>query len=179
MSQGWLKIGADAPKRIVSREDVADVIVDRLSPEEVREVGEALAYEWVSEFLEEQKFIRHQSVVQTELVRRRWGKDIGEDVVASTNPVVPPAVAASPRPKASQRKPRPQLAKMVARDWGTQDGQRVLLGHTMRGLGQHFGVSHSSLYEVPLFVEKILPLRQRGQRGQQANAWRQRSSRDR
>jgi hypothetical protein len=184
MSQVWLKIGADAPKAAEISGELVSVVASKFIPAEWRALGDVLAQEWVSQYVEEQTFVRHQSAVQTELVRRRRGTSIGEDFVTSTNPVVPTAVAASPRPKltrpkAGQRKPRPKLAQMVDRAWRTQEGQRMLVGHTMRGLGQHFGVSHTSFYEVPFFVAKILPLRQRGLRGQQANAWRERSGRNR
>ncbi len=183
MSQASVKIGFDAPKSDESSKQLVTAVASKVTPEEWRALGDVLVQQWVSQHVEEQVFIRHQSAVQTELVRRQRGKTIQPDLASSANPTVPPAVA-SPRqkqasPKAGQRTPRPKLAKMVAREWETQDGQRILLGHTMRGLGQHFGVSHSSLYEVPLFVDKIQPLRQRGRRGQQANAWREKRGRDR
>ncbi len=184
MSQASVTIGFDAPKSDESSKQLVTAVASKVTPEEWRALGDVLVQQWMSQYVEEQVFIRHQSAVQTELVRRQLGKTIQPDLASSANPTVPPAVASARQkqasPKAGQRTPRPKLAQKVDREWKTQEGQRLLVGHSLRGLAQHFGLrSHSSLYDVPLFVEKILPLRQRAQRGQQANAWRGRVDRDR
>lgn len=78
------------------------------------------------------------------------------------------------------RVPRPQLAKAVEREWSTKEGQRFLLGSTMRALRNHFGLrSHTSLYDVPLFNERIRPLREGARTAQSAGAWMERNARDR
>ena len=78
------------------------------------------------------------------------------------------------------RVPRPGLAKAVEREWHSREGKCLLLGASMRALGNHFGLcSHTSLYDVPLFNEKIRPLRERARTAQSAGAWIERNARDR
>jgi hypothetical protein len=78
------------------------------------------------------------------------------------------------------RVPRPRLAKSVEREWGTKEGRLLLLGASMRVLGEYFGLgSHTSLYDVPLFNEKIRPLREGARTARSAGAWMERNVRDR
>jgi hypothetical protein len=78
------------------------------------------------------------------------------------------------------RSPRPKLAKKMYDLWETADGKRMLLSLTMRALATQLGISsHTSLYDVPFFVQTILPLRQRGRAGQQAANWIERNARTR
>jgi hypothetical protein len=75
---------------------------------------------------------------------------------------------------------RPGLAKKVAAAWATPEGKRMLVSLPMRDLAAPFGVtSHTSFYYVPLFKEKILPLRKRGKNGQQAADWFEKNARSR
>jgi hypothetical protein len=96
-----------------------------------------------------------------------------------------PAVAQRPRqPNAAMapkkiRIPRPGLAKKIEDAWATMEGRRLLLSLSMRDLAKHFGVSHSSFYEVPLFVNTILPRRQAARRGQQSADWMEKNARSR
>jgi len=50
----------------------------------------------------------------------------------------------------------------------------------MRVLSKHFRIqSHASFYEVPLFNEKIRPLREKGRTARSASNWSEQIARDR
>lgn len=105
----------------------------------------------------------------------------GPPAIQKEAPAPAPTDSTQPCCKAKKpRVPRPGLAKAVEREWGTREGQCLLLGATMRALGNHFSLgSHTSLYDVPLFNEKIRPLRERARTAQSAGAWMERDARDR
>jgi len=136
----------------------------------------------------EWEVIRAASRIQTELARRRWREMSGatcDEVIGSAPRMAKTesATSASESTATPQRLkcrvPRLGLAKALAAEWDSKEGKRFLLSADVRTIARHFGLrSHSSLYDVRLFVEAILPFRQRGQRGQQAAAWQERISRD-
>lgn len=87
-----------------------------------------------------------------------------------------PSAAMAPK---RMRIPRPGLAKKIEDAWATLEGKRTLLALSMRDLAKHFGVSHSSFYEVSLFVNTIAPRRQTATRGQQSADWIEKNARSR
>lgn len=121
---------------------------------------------------------------QIERARRGAAALLGGCVTSETaspagrqSPPSQPKAAVNPQ---TRRVPRPKLAKKIEDAWGTREGKTMLISLSMRQLKQHFGMaSHASFYDVPLFVEKIRPLRDRIQQLRQAENWVERNARAR
>jgi hypothetical protein len=137
---------------------------------------------------EEQEIIRRESEIQTKLARRRRQELFGDrkwslaaSTPAATERVSPKPTNVKANPKRNTpRVPRPGLAKRVEETWETNEGQELILGLSMRKLKLRFGVkSHSSFYEIPLFVETIQPLRERLRLERQAANYVERNARAR
>ncbi len=157
--------------------------------EDLVAIGQFLVGEWLREREQEREFIRRESEVQTALARRRWRELFGSQAGWPAEPTAtqvklplpePPSQKMVARKALKPRVPRPGLAKMVEREWATPEGKRFLASATMRDLADYFRInSHSSFYGIPLFNEKIRPLREKGQTAQSAGAWMERNARDR
>jgi hypothetical protein len=70
------------------------------------------------------------------------------------------------------------LADRLEADWASKAGRRFRIGEKVRAIAAHYGVAHGSLYGVRLWREKILPVRQKAQKGSKAAAWRDGFSRE-
>jgi len=156
---------------------------------EWRLIAELVVRQWMSERRSGTEDERREGEAQIIRARRGARMILGlpseSTLIASGDPqtvLAPPPTdrMASPSQSKKPRVPRPRLAKAVEREWKSPEGQRLLLGATMRSLAQHFGLdSHTSLYDVPLFNEKIRPLRGKARTAQSAGAWVERNARDR
>jgi len=152
-------------------------------------LGQSLVQRWLEGREQEQELIRRESAAQTALAKRRWAETFG--VSAGPSPGTDAGRVLQPEPvqprlkrsagnSPKQRTSRPKLAKKIQDDWKTAEGMRVLVSLPMRDLARNYGVrSHASFYDVPFFVERIVPLRQAGRRGQQSGNWVEWNARDR
>lgn len=172
---------SDKPKPIG---DEVSGLHNFFTTEELASVGECLMRDLSRQRASEQEEIRRQSEMQTALARRRWHELFGQRAVPHVDAEVlsPPALLQQAQPcrTSPQREPRPRLGQRMEQEWKTEEGRRALVELTVRELASHLGIkSHSSFYDVPLFVEKIRPLRDRIQQLRQAENWVERNARAR
>ena len=87
--------------------------------------------------------------------------------IVSCNAAFPsPAQAAEPARGATTPPPagivlgRADLTKRLQDDWATSTGKRFLLGTSVREIGRHYGVTHSTLYSNTFWNTEIKPARQ-------------------
>jgi hypothetical protein len=71
-----------------------------------------------------------------------------------------PASGATTPPPAGIVLGRADLTKRLQDDWATSTGKRFLLGASIREIGNHYGITHSSLYSNTFWNTEIKPARQ-------------------
>jgi hypothetical protein len=152
-------------------------------------IGELVVRQWMTERTSGTDDERRDGEAQIARVRRGARMVLGlpaeSAVIANADPqtlAAPPLTnhRASPSQAKKPRVPRPRLAKSIEREWKTEAGMVRLLSASMRELKGYFSVkSHASFYDVPLFNEKIRPLREKRRLDKQAGQWVERLARAR